>query len=141
MARPSFAHGIIVNGLQKFRLSQDDSKAVVSAEAPISIEANTYLVVLVNTSNICITRGRTRPVGQTTWGGWFATQTICHNCDHTYDQCVTDHDFGQVMSTNCNAAPFELMLIETPDNNGNANGAVWTVTPNCAYAGGAIGLS
>jgi hypothetical protein len=142
-----FAHGVLTAPLQDFQFTQKDLKQIEalhksSAEknAKTKSKDNTYTVLLINISAICITLARTRPAGTSKWGAFFPTQRICHNCDHGYDQCYEDHDWAPVMSTNCGAAPFDLMIIDTPDAQGNAQGGIYTISPTCSFAGGVIGL-
>jgi hypothetical protein len=111
---------------------QEDVKNLKPADSHAG--GNPYLVLLINTSDLCIVMGRINN------GGWFATQTICKNCNTNYDTCYDNHQWGQVMSTGCADAPFNLTLATKPDANGNCSGATWEITPDCRYSGGVIGL-
>jgi hypothetical protein len=136
------ALGVTLTAVQTFQLNESEVASLQQAVAPPAVMTldKTYWVMLINTSSICITRARTRPVGSSTWGGFFATQRICHNCDNSYDECYKRQQWAPVMSTNCDSGAFELMIIDDPDPNGNARGGVYTINPNCRSAGGIIGL-
>jgi hypothetical protein len=145
MTLSNVAHGVLMNSVGTFQLTQHELADIAIAKAvqpptAVTPAAATYWVMLINTSGICITRARTRPVGSQQWGGFFATQRICRNCDKSYDECFKQQSWTPVMSTNCDVGAFELMIIDDPDPNGNARGAIYTISPNCGVAGGVIGL-
>jgi hypothetical protein len=134
--------GILITFRQVFALTPQELQEAFSLKdsgVSIAMLAGSYAVMLINTSGICITRGRRRPVGSANWSPWFATQRICRNCDHSYEECFKNHNWTPVLTTSNNDPSFELMLIDDPDPQGNAHGGQWTISPN-AHAGGVIGL-
>ena len=114
---------------------------IAGAELERLQTSGTYFVMLINITDRCMALGRITQPGQQP-GPWFAINPpICRTCSTDCDDCHEKQRWVAVMSTNCDAGPFDLTLITTPDPNGNAWGATWSIVPNCQYAGGAICLA
>jgi hypothetical protein len=94
-----------------------------------------YLIVLINCTDLCIVLGRINNRGK-----WFAAPRVCRTSNSDPDICFNQRAWAPVLYVRCTDARFVLSLATMPDDNGNASGATWDITPNCQFAGGAIAL-
>ena len=102
---------------------------------PPGVAGANYLIVLINCTDLCIALGRINNRDK-----WFAAPRVCRTSNSDPDTCFNQKAWAPVLYVRCTDAPFVLSLATMPDDNGNASGASWDITPNCQFAGGAIAL-
>ncbi len=99
-----------------------------------------YAIALINmTRDSCMDIAATRFPGEgdDAWK-WTPIPRTCPNCRNGYQYCCNNGRYNIIMTTPCNASPFELFVGKL--NGTQALGAVFYITPNCDYSGGCIGI-
>ena len=108
------------------------SVQVSNAPAATHMAADDYLIVLINMTN------DTSVMARYGTGNWFVIPTTPHNCGTDCDSCFDNRQWQEIVNVSCNEGSFQLTVATQPDNNGNARGAIFDITPNCSVSGGAI---
>jgi len=133
-----FQPGIYFGSEADFDFTKEDiAKATPIDETEL---ANPYQMGIINTGGLCLVLGSMRPIGSTKWGTPFGIPRVCRNCDQTYDVCFKNHQWTMILSVNCDSAPFELAVFDTPDASGHSRGVMFAIHPNCNYAGAILGV-
>jgi len=94
-----------------------------------------FAVSVVNTTFRPLSFGRMRDRGDDQWGPWFPIPKVSQNCFGSAASCIADGLWDTIFVVDADDSPFELQLISEPDENGNAYGGTWTVTPTRETAG------
>jgi hypothetical protein len=123
------------------RQSAEELSGTVGHEVPTPRSTHPatddYLILLINCSNLVITRGcyDFNPNGP---NNWFVLPTTSRNCPSgNCDTCAENEQWTPILNVNCNES-INLTIATNPDNSGKVYGATFAITPNCSYSGGAI---
>jgi hypothetical protein len=125
-------------GRRKLQKIDVPSGTIVAPTTPKKAypEDDDYVIFLVNTSNLTITRGcyNFNPNGN---NNWFVLPTTGHNCNSDCDTCGQNQEWTPILNVNC-AENIDLTIATNPDASGEVYGATFNVTPSCQYSGGFI---
>ena len=88
-----------------------------------------FAVSVMNMTFRPLSYGRMRDAEDEDWGPWLPVPVVPQNCFGDPKDCFEEGQWTTIFSVDAEDTPFQLQLVTEPDENGNAFGGDWRVTP------------